>query len=714
MSRDGKSHRPANPHPLSQLRTEVIWEGKYDEYGNRREVDIAGCSLPMQKIETIDEPRSEAAAIGQLDIFEKQTKRLDDFRNMLIWGDNKLVMASLLKDFKGQINLIYIDPPFDVGADFTMNVPLGDEKDTVEKDQSTLEMVAYRDTWGKGTDSYLHMIFERLSLMNELLSDQGTIYVHLDWHVSHYVKAILDEVFGKDSFGNEVVWRRTNVHNSANAFGQIHDVMLRYTKSTRSTFNVVRTRYAKAYVEGRFTRSDERGFHDSGDLTGPGIRTGESGQEWMGFNPTKIGRHWQPPKSLYEQLGEDITHLSLMQRLDYLLKAGYVIPPAARGMAPRAKVYVGQGLPLQDVWAYQPHTSEALVDGSEIDGDVAWLPAGHPERLEYDTPKPDRLLSRIIRASSNKGDLIADFFCGSGTTGAVAERLGRRWLMADLGRFGIHTSRKRIIDLQRRLYAEGEPYRAFDVYNLGRYERQWWQKASLQGADEEHRRVVLEFFQAEILQNTPSPLIHGRKNGAFCHVATIDSMFSRQDASAVAKALTAASGHECYCLAWEFEMDLRLTIAALEQELGTKLKLIQIPREIMERNRKSPPPFLEMAVLEAESVYRSSKEARSVDIKLTKFIPSLAEVPTKELEALKERTVKSGFDFIDFWAVDFDWQPDKPFNHHWQDYRTRKDRSLKTVSEAGHQYAKPGRYMACVKVVDVFGCDTSITIGVKI
>ncbi len=150
MSRNSKSYGPANPHPLSQLRAEVIWEGKYDEYGNRREVDVAGCSLPMQKIETIDEQRSEAAAIGQLDIFEKQTKRLDDFRNMLIWGENKLVMASLLKDFKGQINLIYIDPPFDVGADFTMNVPLGDEKDTVEKDRSTLEMVAYRDTWGKG------------------------------------------------------------------------------------------------------------------------------------------------------------------------------------------------------------------------------------------------------------------------------------------------------------------------------------------------------------------------------------------------------------------------------------------------------------------------------------------------------------------------------------------------------------------------------------
>jgi adenine-specific DNA-methyltransferase len=140
-----------NPHPLSQLKTELVWDGKYDEYGNRRVVDIAGCAMPLQKIETIDEPRSRAAAVGNLELFEKQLagKKRDDFRNRLIWGDNKLVMASLLAEFKGKIDLFYIDPPFDVGADFTMDVPIGDEREMVEKDQSTLEMVAYRDMWGK-------------------------------------------------------------------------------------------------------------------------------------------------------------------------------------------------------------------------------------------------------------------------------------------------------------------------------------------------------------------------------------------------------------------------------------------------------------------------------------------------------------------------------------------------------------------------------------
>jgi hypothetical protein len=346
--------------------------------------------------------------------------------------------------------------------------------------------------------------------------------------------------------------------------------------------------------------------------------------------------------------------------------------------------------------------------------DISLLKGKNAELLNYATQKPEALLERIIRASSNEGDLVADFFCGSGTTGAVAERLGRRWIMSDLGRFAIHTSRKRLIELQRKLHDADQPYRAFDVHNLGRYERQWWQKDRLKGAQEEHRRIVLEFFKAEVLANAPSPLLHGRKAGAFCHVDGIDGIFTRTEARAVAEAAKQAGGRELYCLAWEFEMELRQHCLALEAELGIRIKLVPIPREIMEKNRKSPPPFLEMAVLEAAPVLRAAagKKTKTVDVKLTKFLPSLSEVPGKEVEALKERATKSGFDFIDFWAVDFDWRPGKPFNHHWQDYRTRKDRSLKTVSDAGHVYDKAGKHTLCVKVVDVFGCDTSVTLEV--
>ncbi len=628
-----------NPHPLSQMKTELVWEGKYDEYGNRREVDIAGSAMPLQKIETIDQPRSEAAAAGQLDVFEKKNPRLDDFRNRLIWGDNKLIMASLLKEFKGKIDLIYIDPPFDVGEDFRLSLTLGDGEEAITKDQSTLEMIAYRDIWGQGIDSYLSMLYSRFILMRELLKDSGTIYVHCDWRVNNFIRGILDDVFGKEHFLNEIIWAYFAFkRKTARKFPQKHDTIISYVKSKESfIWNTQYKPHKPEYLKRWKQDSDGRYYRDD-------------------VNPTKGGT-----------------------RVIY----------------------------LED------------VEGDIVDSVWDDIPPVNPvakERVDFPTQKPEALIERIIKASSHEGAIIADFFSGSGSTGAIAERLQRRWIMSDLGRFAVHSARKRLIDLQRELNGRGKPYRAFDVYNLGRYERQWWQKSHLNGADDEHRRVVLEFFRAEVLNpaNTPSPLIHGRKGPSFCHVDGIDSIFTRSEAEEVAKAAAEAGGKECYCLAWEFEMDIRLTTTALEQEHGVKLKLIQIPREIMEKNRTSPPPFLEVAVLEAEPIYRTKGKIQSIDIKITRFMPSLAEVPTKELEAIKERALKSGMDFIDFWAVDFEWQAGKPFNHHWQDYRTRKDRSLKTVSEAGHQYPKPSTYTACVKVVDTFGCDTSTVVEVKV
>lgn len=616
------AYGPDNPHPFSTIRTELIWEGKYDEYGNRREVDVAGAAMPLQKIETVDEPRSRALVQGSL--FNPQTAHRDDFRNMLIWGDNKLVMASLLKEYKGKIDLIYIDPPFDVGADFTMNVPIGEERDQVGKDQSTLEMVAYRDMWGRGTDSYLHMMYERLTIMKELLSDSGSIYVHCDYRVNSYLRIILDEIFDSENYRNEIAWCYTGPSASNLYFPRKHDSIFFYSKSSNILFNQTRV-------------SHKSGVHNTGQVFG----------------------------------AREVFDEQIKRKLEE------------------------KGKKLEDWWT-----------------DIWSTDRYRSEMVGYATQKPEALLERIIKASSNEGDLVADFFCGSGTTGAVAERLGRRWIMTDLGRFAIHTTRKRMIDLQRTLHAERQPYRSFDVYNLGRYERQWWQQEALKGADGEHRRVVLEFYRAEPLLDASSPLLHGRKAGALVHVDSIDSIFTREKARQVALAARAAGGREVNCLSWEFEMDLRMNCDAIEQELGMRIKLIPIPREIMERNRKEPPPFLEVATLQAEPVITTTQESRTVDIKLTKFLPSLSEVPTKELEALRERAVQSGFDFIDFWAVDFDYHHGQPFNHHWQAYRTRKDRSLPTVSTLAYAYPAPGAYTACVKVVDVFGADTSITVEV--
>jgi DNA modification methylase len=643
-----------NPHPLSRLKTELVWEGKYDEYGNRRTVDVAGCAMPLQKIETIDEPASRLRAKG--DLFDVTKAHRDDFRNMLIWGDNKLVMASLLQDFKGKIDLIYIDPPFDVGADFTMDVPIGDKKETAFKDQSTLEMVAFKDMWGKGTDSFLFMMSERLMLAKELLSSTGSIYVHCDWRVVHFMRMLLDELF-PGQHRNHIAWKRQPVRGAkatSAQFARTTDTILYSTKAPAHIWNPQYKPYDDAFVQEK-------------------------------FHPDKKGRLFRDA-DLGDYSEDSIAEFERQGRI-------YVTKKGTRRLIRYLDEEKGEA--VSDIWT-----------------DIASVNSQAHEDTGYDTQKPEALLDRIIRASSDEGSLVADLFCGSGTTGAVAERLGRRWIICDLGRFAIHTSRKRMVEVQRQLHEEGKPYRAFDVYNLGRYERQWWQKERLKGADEEHRKVVLGFYKAETLPQPIGPL-HGRKGRAFVHVDAIDGMLTRDEVRAVAKAAHEAGAKEVHCLAWEFEMDLRLICNELEATEGVIIRLIPIPREIMEKNRTSPPPFLEVAVLEAEPVYKTEGKKRVVDIKLKKFMPSLAEVPSKELEALKERAVKSGFDFIDFWAVDFNYHDGKPFEHHWQDYRTRKDRSLKTVSDAAYdKYPKPGVYTACVKVVDVFGCDTSITVKV--
>ena len=253
------------------------------------------------------------------------------------------------------------------------------------------------------------------------------------------------------------------------------------------------------------------------------------------------------------------------------------------------------------------------------------------------------------------------------------------------------------------------------MFNLGRYERQWWQREALRGADDAHRAVVLGFFGAEILARPPAPALHGRKGGAFVHVDGIDSIFTREEARGVARAAAAAAAQAqtVHCLAWDFEMDIRQSAAALEAEFGVRFRLHRIPREIMEKNRKDPPPFFEMAMLEARPVVRRANGGATVDIELTRFVPELSEVPAKELELTVERAFDNGFDFLDFWAVDFDWAPGRPFNHHWQDYRTRGDRALKTTSAAAFRYPEAGPRTACVKAVDVFGNDTGIAVEVK-
>jgi hypothetical protein len=361
------------------------------------------------------------------------------------------------------------------------------------------------------------------------------------------------------------------------------------------------------------------------------------------------------------------------------------------------------------------HLKQYFTDESGVSLPDIWTdipPIGHTsfENCDYPTQKPEALLERIIAASTNIDSIVADFFCGSGTTLSVAEKLGRRWIGADLGRFSIHTSRKRMLQVQRELHSTGKPYRSFDVYNLGRYERQWWQKERLHGADTEHRSTVMKFYKATELLSPPSTLLHGKKGGALIHIDEIDGMFTGEELVNVAKAASMAGAKEIHILAWEFEMELTTRKQAIEAEYNIQIKLFYIPREIMESNRTEC-QFFEAGYLKANVL--KGKDGK-IDVALESFIPSLAEAPEKEISALRERSVKSPFDFIDFWAVDFDYRKDKPFEHHWQDFRIKKKRTLATKTDLGWKYHDSGKHEICVKVIDVFGVDTTIVIPVEV
>ena len=614
-------------------KAELVWEGK----GEGEELSAAFSRLPtaLQLVETVDEPRARLAAQGKLDYAKSNGLLRDDFRNRLIWGDNKLALHALRDEFAGKLDLIYIDPPFAVGADFTMDVRIGEEGE-VKKDQSIMEMVAYRDTWRHGIASYLTMIHERLALMHDLLSDQGSIYVHCDWRVSAYVRLILDEIFGGENFQREIIWRIgwiSGYKSKAKNWIRNHDTVYFYTKNSG---NFIFNKEYIPYPEG-YTRRD-------------------------GAKPT------------------------------------------------------GVGYPIEDTW-----NCNDLDEMHSIQ-----IMSFSTEKVGYPTQKNENFLARIVNASSNPDSIVADFFAGSGTTAAVAEKLGRRWIACDLGRFAVHTATKRLMDIQGELQKAGGKYRAFDVYNLGRYERQRWQQKIANGNDaarfdEDHRRAVLRCFKANLLENSPSLFLHGEKHEgrgrAFVHVDGVDSIFTAKEAEKVALAVRDAGGKRCHCLAWDFEMDIRQRVQAVEAETGVRLLMKRIPREIMDGIAPDKvPPFFEVAALEAAPVYHAPGPdgERAVDIKIVRFYPSFTDVPAEELEMLEQRAVESEMDFVDFWAVDFDYRSGGPFKHHWRDFRRPKARGLKTVTDADFVYPGPGEYTACVKVVDVFGCDTSVTVPIKI
>jgi adenine-specific DNA-methyltransferase len=656
------------------LEAELIWPGK--------STDVERTVLPFQSIEHIDEPRSETVVRPTLfSMDEGSGRQTGGWTNKLIWGDNKLILSSLANgpmrqqiDDAGGLKLVYIDPPFDVGADFSIEVEVGDE--SITKQASIIEEVAYRDTWGRGRDSYLSMIYERLLIIKGLLSTDGSILVHCDYRLSGPVRLVLDEIFGTDNFINEIVWHYTGGGRSTTYFSRKHDSIFWYSNSGQHTFNIDKV------------------------------------------------------------------------RIPYKETSGY-----AKG-----------GIVAASGKKYMPHP-----DGTPVD-DVWDIPIINPlsnERLGYPTQKPELLLERIIDGLSNEGDLIADFFCGSGTTLAVAERLGRKWIGADLGRFSIHTTRKRLISVQREKAEKNEPYRAFEILNLGSYERQYiagidmslpadQRTAASAQRREQFLELILNAYGGKRSEQLPG--FDGVKDNACVFIGPLDAPVTQDDVRKVIAAALKQKITRVDVLGFEFEMGIKPAMSDEARELGITMTLRYIPNDVFDKRAisKGQVKFFDVGYLDVKP---KQDKSGSVTVELSEFGVFYAQEDadataaglkngaaklvvdggqvvrvSKDKKGIikKEILTKSWADWIDYWAVDFDFESQKEvielqtsegsetvwtgryiFENQWQDFRTKSDRAIKLIS-APHTYDVSGEYKIAIKVVDVFGNDTTKVVKLKV
>ena len=345
---------------------------------------------------------------------------------LLYHGDNKDVLAHLLANgFRGKVKLIYIDPPFDSGADYVRKVQLRGAKGTVKidgEDYTLGEQVQYSDIWAN--DNYLQFMYERLSLLRDLLAEGGSLWLHCDWHRSHTLRIVAEEVFGEDSLVNEVVWQRTASRNDAKAFGHVHDTLLYFAKGVSArTWNQQFGAYSEAYLDKYYSMDDGDGrLYTADNLTAAGLRNGSSGSTWRGFNPSEKGVHWKYTTA----------------ELDRLDAGGYIYWPKGGAGFPRIKRYRDElkGKTIDSIW------DDLFVVNSQA-----------AERSDYPTQKPEALLGRVIEACSNSGDVVLDCFVGSGTTTAVAQKLGRRWIGCDINKGAIQTTAKRLQEVIRAQHA---------------------------------------------------------------------------------------------------------------------------------------------------------------------------------------------------------------------------------------------------------------------
>ena len=633
--------------------TELIWEGKYDKDGNK--VAPLRVKLPFQTVETVNESAQERQRT--LDLFS--TGRPTEWRNRLVWGDKKYVLPALLDEFVGQVNLIYIDPPFFTGTDQIYTIPIAESEEYVVKEPSLIEEAAYRNVWRQGSDSFCNWIYETLHFLRELLCDEGAIYIRFDQYWSHYVKIIADEIFSKNNFQNEIVVKR--IHKNVTQQGRISIPL-----ATDSLFVYFKTERARYKDTNRKLETPRESYWRAMDSAG--IRP----------NPTRTieAKIFSPPTGRHFTFTQD--------RVNEMYKDGSV----------RINVKTNK-------LEYLVKEADTMVLNSN------WTDiSGYSFTTGYPTENSEVLLERVINASSNVNDLVLDCFVGSGTTVAVAEKLNRRWIAADLGRFAIHTTRKRLLSIPG--------VKPFIVQNLGKYERQLWQAAEFGEHVEQrvmaYRHFILELYNARSI--TGYTWLHGVRAGRMVHVGAVDSPVSPGDITQIAAEFKRAVGsgkdapatNGVDVLGWDFAFELNEVAKQQAAQANINLRFLRIPREVLEKKavEQGDIRFFELAALSVDA----KQKDQTVTLTLTDFV-----IPPDDVPEDVRQTITNWEQWIDYWAVDWN-NRDDTFHNEWQDYRTRKKRELqKAVS---HTYEEPGTYIIMVKVIDILGNDTTKTIKVEV
>lgn len=631
--------------------TELIWEGKYKDGKKATPIRI---SLPFQTIETVNESAQQRQKTLDFFAADPATVYIREWRNRLIWGDKKYVLPSLLPEFAGKVSLIYIDPPFNVGADFSFTATIPDNPETDEdesaqfvKEPNIIEQKAYRDTWGKGLDSYMQWFYETCLLLKELLTEYGSIYVHLDWHVGHYAKIVLDEVFGYENFRNNIVWCYKTRQFSRKYWNRKHDDILFYSKSDKWIFNwesVMSPLSESTIKKYRLTDDDGRKYRLSGrGIKGSPIKSAKDvDQKWEITNPELVVRD-----------------------------------------------YLREGYPPEDWWIID------IVNQAAI------------ERVDYATQKPEAILEKIIKASSNEGDIILDCFCGSGTTSATAEKLNRRWIACDLGRFAIHTTRKRLLGI--------ENVKPFIVQNLGKYERQQWMLSEFDNPEDRiHQEKAYKHFIIELYHAKPLigySWIHGSKAGRMVHIGSVDAPVAVEDIKSTIKEFWQLIGKEKSAqtngidfLGWDFAFNINETAQQFAAENKVDVTFKKIPREVLEKKavEQGDIKFYELASLSINTKVENKK----LSVTLDNFI-----IPPDDVPQEIQGKITHWSQWIDYWAVDWNYRDDT-FHNEWQSYRTKQNPKIDLT--VGHIYDKTGKYTVLVKVIDILGNDTTKVLHIDI